>query len=143
MCFFHYLSFVLLLKKTLYRTELALDNSGISVAPPKRLRSTTIAIPPQPSITSRARRSDAKSKKLAKEMTSNEDDESDDENNDNGKENEDNSESNDDNESKSNESSDENGHQKSQNDDNDDKETNNANVGLCVTRTNAHFGKNF
>jgi hypothetical protein len=145
--FYLYLSFVLLIQKTLYRTELALDNSGISVAPPKRLRSTTTAIPSQPSITtSRARRSDAKSKKLEKEMSSDEDDESEDENNDKGKENEDKSESNEDNESESNESSDEgdeNGHQKSQNNDNDDKETDNVDAGACVATTNTHFGKMF
>ena len=75
------ISFVLLIKFFIYSTELALDNSGISVAPPKRSRSaTSTAIPSgPPTITSsRARRSDVKSKMLEKEDTSsNEDNQSD------------------------------------------------------------------
>ena len=120
-----------LIKNAIYSTELVLENSGVSVAPPVRSRSTTAtAMPPKPTITStRARRSDAKStvtkeakttgNPTNKDESSDEDDEDDsdsDETDDNNKK--ENSEEEDD-ESEDDESEDEN----SGNEDNEDNST--------------------
>ena len=87
MFLFIYFSFILLIKKTIYSTELALDNSRISIAPPKHFWTTTAtALLSQPHIaSSQARWSDAKSKMFKKESSFDED-----EKNNNRKENKDN-----------------------------------------------------
>jgi hypothetical protein len=121
-----------------------LDASGISIAPPKRLRSittTTQAIPQQPT-SSRVRRSDAKpmtTKKQEAKITATEsdegdksDDDDDDENEDEDEENEDDDEENeDDNEDEENEDNDE-----ENNDDDEENDDEDDDKGCHVTNAN-------
>ena len=116
-----------MIKTTVYSTEEILDNSGISIAPPKRSRSITTAttMPPRATVTSsRAHRSDAKP--VTKQEATGEDEKDNDDSGDNHDDEEDEDEENDhDDEEDEDEENEENDHEDKENKDKDDEDEGN------------------